>query len=49
MIIPYLKYYFNEKTVKDETKKVNKIKEVFIFQLIDILEDYINITKKLVW
>ena len=48
LIIPYLKYYFNEKTVKDETKKVNKIKEVFIFQLIDILEDYINITKKLV-
>ncbi|QEZ88263.1 motility accessory factor [Aliarcobacter cibarius] len=48
LVIPYLKYYFNEETIKNEDKKVNKIKDIFISQIVDILEDYISIIKKLV-
>ncbi|MGJ0337745.1 motility associated factor glycosyltransferase family protein [Aliarcobacter cryaerophilus] len=38
--IPYLSYHFNDKKIKNESKKVNKIKYVFLKQLEDLINDY---------
>jgi len=43
LIVPYLTYHFNDIKVKNEKKKVNKIKEIFVKQIEDILEDYIHV------
>lgn len=40
MLFPYLNYYFNDTKVKEESKKVNMIKQVFISQIYTILNDY---------
>jgi hypothetical protein len=41
MVIPYLTYHFNDLKVKKETKQVKEIKEVFVKQVKDIIDDYI--------
>jgi hypothetical protein len=46
-IIPYLKFYFNDKKVKDEKEKVNRIKLIFVRQLTYILDDYIVCLNKI--
>ncbi|MCT7541477.1 motility associated factor glycosyltransferase family protein [Aliarcobacter cryaerophilus] len=38
--IPYLSYHFNDKKIKNESKKVNKIKYVFLKQLEGLINDY---------
>ncbi|MDY3203744.1 MAG: DUF115 domain-containing protein [Arcobacter sp.] len=45
ILLPYLKYYFNEKSIKDERKKINKIKKVFLSQIKVILDDYVKIVE----
>ena len=47
LVIPYLTYYFNERNIKDERKKLNKIKNIFIKQVEDILNDSLNILNKI--
>ncbi|CAM3830147.1 6-hydroxymethylpterin diphosphokinase MptE-like protein [Arcobacter cloacae] len=47
MLIPYLSYHFNDIKIKNEPKKVNKIKEIYINQLKIIFEDYIFCLKRL--
>jgi hypothetical protein len=41
LIIPYLSYHFNDVKIKNEKKKVKKIKEIFIKQIEVVLDDYI--------
>jgi hypothetical protein len=41
MLIPYLSYHFNDKKIKNESKKINRIKEICVNQLKVIFEDYI--------
>ncbi len=41
LVIPYLSYHFNDTKIRNEKKKVKKIKEIFIKQIIDMLDDYI--------
>ncbi len=41
LVIPYLSYHFNDIKIRNEKKKVKKIKEIFIKQIIDMLDDYI--------
>lgn len=38
--LPYLSYYFNDKKIKAEIKKVKTIKKIFLKQLKNIIEDY---------
>jgi len=40
MIIPYLSYHFNDINVKNEAKKVEKIKDTFVKQMKNIIDDY---------
>jgi len=40
MIVPYLLYHFNDINVKNEAKKVEKIKDIFVKQMKNILDDY---------
>ena len=47
LVIPYLSYYFNNKKIKNEIKKLNQIKEVFVKQLESILNDYINCLRRI--
>lgn len=47
MLIPYLSYHFNDLEIKNEPKKVNKIKEIYVNQLEIIFEDYIFCLKRL--
>lgn len=48
MLIPYLSYHFNDLKVKSEKKKVKKIKEIFVKQLEDIIDDYIICLERVV-
>lgn len=41
LMVPYLSYHFNDMKVKQEKKKLKKIKEIFIKQIEEILSDYI--------
>ena len=41
LIVPYLSYHFNDVKIKNEKKKVKKIKEIFIKQIEKVLDDYI--------
>lgn len=41
LIIPYLSYHFNDIKIKNEKKKVKKIKEIFVKQIKEFLDDYI--------
>lgn len=46
-IIPYLKFYFNDKKIKDKKIKVNSIKLILIRQLDYILDDYMVCLNKI--
>ncbi|MFW2443327.1 hypothetical protein ACN4FT_11125, partial [Aliarcobacter butzleri] len=48
IITPYLLYHFNDIKLKDETKKVNKIKEIFINQVERIVDDYKMCLKRII-
>ncbi|BAK74558.1 6-hydroxymethylpterin diphosphokinase MptE-like protein [Arcobacter sp. L] len=41
ILFPYLSYHFNDIKVKDEEKKIKKIKKIFEEQIENILNDYI--------
>lgn len=41
MVVPYLSYHFNDLKVKNEKKKLKKIKEIFTEQMGSIIDDYI--------
>jgi len=41
MIVPYLSYHFNDTKVKKEAKKIKKIKEIFVSQMEEFIDDYI--------
>ncbi|PRM92025.1 hypothetical protein CJ672_06470 [Arcobacter cryaerophilus gv. occultus] len=40
MIFPYLLYYFNDSKIKDEDKKIKKVRDIFIIQLERICDDF---------
>ncbi|UXC29346.1 DUF115 domain-containing protein [Aliarcobacter butzleri] len=46
VITPYLLYHFNDSKLKNETKKVTKVKEIFINQIESLISDYINCLKR---
>ena len=48
MIIPYITYYFNDTKIKNESKKVNRIKETYINQIRVILDDYIFCLERII-
>ena len=48
LYFPYLAYYFNDKNIKAERNKVNKIKEIFINQIRNLLYDYTECLKRVV-
>jgi len=43
----YINYYFNDKKIKNETKKIKQVKEVWLKQVEKILLDYINYLKEI--
>ena len=47
LVFPYLSYHFNDKKIKYEKKKINKIKIVFQKQIIGFIEDYIYCIERL--
>ncbi|PRM90115.1 hypothetical protein CJ671_04515 [Aliarcobacter cryaerophilus] len=48
MIISYLFYHFNDLKLKNETKKVNKVKEIFTRQIENLVLDYISCFKRVI-
>ncbi|OCL83073.1 hypothetical protein AAW30_01147 [Arcobacter porcinus] len=48
IIAPYLLYHFNDKKVKNEEKKVKKIKTIFINQIQNLIEDYLICLKRVI-
>ena len=48
LYFPYLAYYFNDKNIKAERNKVNKIKDIFVNQIRKLLDDYIKCLKRVV-
>ena len=46
IVIPYLFYHFNDIKVKNEEKKVKKIRDVFVKQITNLLNDYIICLKR---
>jgi hypothetical protein len=48
LYFPYLSYYFNDKNIKAERNKVNKIKDIFVNQIRKLLDDYIKCLKRVV-
>jgi hypothetical protein len=47
IIISYLFYHFNDLKLKNEIKKVNKVKEIFIHQIENLVLDYISCFKRI--
>ena len=45
---PYLLYHFNDMKIKYESKKVKKIQEISIRQIISIIEDYLVCLKRVI-
>ena len=45
---PYLLYHFNDIKIKGESKKVKKIQEISIRQIISIIEDYLVCLKRVI-
>lgn len=41
IIIPYLSYHFNDTKIKNEKKKIKKIKEIFVRHTKELIEDYV--------
>ena len=48
LYFPYLAYYFNDKNIKAERNKVNKIKKIFVNQIRNLLYDYTECLKRVV-
>ncbi len=48
MVIPYLSYHFNDIKVKNESKKVEKIKNIFLRQISELIEDYKDCLERLI-
>ena len=48
LYFPYLAYYFNDKNIKAERNKVNKIKKTFVNQIRNLLYDYTECLKRVV-
>lgn len=48
IIIPYLSYHFNDTKMKNEKKKVKKIKEIFVKQIKEFLDDYVLCLERIV-
>lgn len=48
LIVPYLSYHFNDIKIKNEKKKVKKLKEIFIEQIENIFDDYILCLKRVI-
>ena len=46
IVIPYLFYHFNDIKVKNEEKKVKKIRDVFVKQITNLVNDYIICLKR---
>lgn len=46
IIIPYLFYHFNDIKVKNEEKKVRKIRDIFVKQITNLVNDYIICLKR---
>lgn len=46
IVIPYLFYHFNDIKVKNEEKKVKKIRDVFVKQTTNLVNDYIICLKR---
>ena len=46
IVIPYLFYHFNDIKVKNEEKKVKKIRDVFVKQITSLTNDYIICLKR---
>ena len=46
IVVPYLMYHFNNNELTNEKKKLNGIKEVFVKQMNNILDDYIYCLEK---
>ena len=46
IVIPYLFYHFNDIKVKNEEKKVRKIRDVFVKQITSLTNDYIICLKR---
>lgn len=47
-VLPYLNYYFNDKTIKNESKKINGIKSIFTKQVRILIDDYIKCIENLI-
>ncbi len=48
LMVPYLSYHFNDIKIKQEKKKLKKIKGIFVRQIEEILEDYILCLKRII-
>lgn len=46
IVIPYLFYHFNDIKVKNEEKKVKKIRDIFVKQITNLVNDYIICLKR---
>ena len=47
IVVPYLNYHFNSINLNQEYKKVEKLKEIFVNQVSNLLEDYILCNERL--
>lgn len=47
ILFPYLNYYFNDKEIENEKIKINDIKTIFVKQIKNILNDYLNCLKRI--
>jgi hypothetical protein len=48
IIFPYLSFHFNDIKIKNESKKIKKIKGVLVSQIKDILNDYIVCLERII-
>lgn len=48
IVFPYLSFHFNDIKIKNESKKIKKIKDVLVSQIKDILNDYITCLERIV-
>ncbi|RBQ30146.1 motility associated factor glycosyltransferase family protein [Aliarcobacter vitoriensis] len=47
IVIPYLFYHFNDIKVKNEEKKVKKIRDIFVKQIKNLVNDYVFCLKRI--
>ncbi len=48
-LLPYLSYHFNDKELKNESKKIEKIKKIFLNQIKLLLSDYKQCLERIVY